>query len=206
MEYFLTPEQIENRFSLLSEELKEVLVSPETSKKIDLISEQAKLSDTDNFSLRFLTGLVILGFVFPKNITGEIKDGLNLEKEKADSISKEILQKIINPLRNDLSVFYQKIAPGNSPVASPPPSPAQEKPAATIPPSKTSPLLKPSFLEAEKQGAGNDSRQTEKTVNYSSEFSTFPLAATEDSTTKQPDKNPLKVNPENTVDLKDLPK
>jgi len=206
MEYSLTPEQIENRFSLLSERLKEVLVSPETSKKINLISGQAKLNDIDNFSLRFLTGLVILGFVFPKNMTGEIQDGLNIGEDKAVFLSKEILQKIINPLRNDLSVFYQKIAPGNLPVASPSSSPAQEKPAVMTPPPKTPPLLKPSFLEAEKQGAGSDSRQTEKTVNYSSEFSTFPLAATEDSTTKQPDKNPLKVNPENTVDLKDLPK
>ncbi len=206
MEYSLTPEQIENRFSLLSEELKEVLVSPETSKKIDLISEQAKLNDIDNFSLRFLTGLVILGFVFPKNITGEIRDGLNIEEDKAVFLSKEILQKIINPLRNDLSVFYQKIAAGSLPDTNPSFSPAQEKPTATIPPPKTSPLLRPTFLGAEEQGAGNDSRRTEKTVNYSSEFSTPTLAATEDSTTKQPDKNPLKVNPENTVDLKDLPK
>lgn len=206
MEYSLTPEQIENRFSLLSERLKEVLVSPETSKKIDLISEQAKLNDIDNFSLRFLTGLVILGFVFPKNITGEIRDGLNIEEDKAVFLSKEILQKIINPLRNDLSVFYQKIAAGNLPVASPSSSPAQEKPAVMIPLPKTPPLLRPTFLEAEKQGAGSDLRQAEKTVNYSSEFSTPTLAATEDSTTKQPDKNPPKVNPENTVDLKDLPK
>jgi hypothetical protein len=206
MEYSLTPEQIENRFSLLSERLKEVLVSPETSQKIDLISEQAKLNDIDNFSLRFLTGLVILGFVFPKNITGEIQDGLNIEKEKADSISKEILQKIINPLKNDLLVFYQKIAAGNLPDTSPSSPPTQEKPAVMTPPPKTPPLLKPSFLEAEKQGAGSDSRQTEKTVNYSSEFSTSPLVSTENPTKGQPDKNPIKVNPENTVDLKDLPK
>jgi hypothetical protein len=205
MEYFLTPEQIENRFSLLPEKLKEVLVSPETSKKINLISEQAKLNDIDNFSLRFLTGLVILGFVFPKNITGEIQDGLNIEREKADSISKEILQKIINPLKSELSLFYQKIAAGNLPDTNSSSSPAQEEPAVMIPLPKTPPLLRPTFLEAEKQGVGGDSRQTEKTVNYSSEFST-PPATTENSTAKQPDKNPLKVNPENTVDLKDLPK
>ena len=206
MKYSLTREQIENRFSLLPEKLKKVLSSPEISKEINLISEQAKLSDIDNFSLRFLTGLVILGFVFPKNITGEIQNGLNIGEDKAVFLSKEILQKIINPLRNDLSVFYQKIAMGNSPVTNLSSSPTQEKPAATIPPPKTSPLLKPSFLEAEKQGAGSDSRQTEKTVNYSSEFSTSPLVATENPTKGQPDKNPLKVNPENTVDLKDLPK
>lgn len=205
MEYFLTPEQIENRFSLLPEKLKEVLVSPETSQKINLISEQAKLNDIDNFSLRFLTGLIILGFVFPKNITGEIQDGLNIEKSRAVLLSKEILQKIINPLKNDLLVFYRKIAPGNLPVASPPSSPAQEE-LAMAPLPKTPPLLRPTFLEAEGQGAGSDLRQTGKTVNYSSEFSTSPLAATDDPAMKQPDKNPPKVNPENTVDLKDLPK
>ena len=91
-------------FRSLPESIKDWLTSPEVSEKFSVIISRANLKEDQELALsRTLLGLVTQ-HLSPDNFTNEISKQLSLDESSAKEIAKDIEEKILKPITNDLLI------------------------------------------------------------------------------------------------------
>ena len=108
MDYSLiTEQQFQKRFDILPDILKDALSSESDIKSVRQICRAHYLNDEEKILIvEQLTGLVILGFVLPDDLSQEISENLHLDKKHVDDIASEIDRKIFSPIKSDLEKVY----------------------------------------------------------------------------------------------------
>lgn len=102
-----TPEQLEEKYQKLPEDLKNALFSVETAKVIDKISKENRFSEKKAENLAVLIGQVLLGVLPPENFEKEIKKKLRLKPETASKISTQINLYLFNLVKESLNKLYK---------------------------------------------------------------------------------------------------
>lgn len=139
-------QQISERWDTLPMSLREALYSPEYGKTIWKIGVEYHLDDRKIGIIVGIAGYVILGFLQPEDVAKEIREGLNLNPEIANSIAREIDRKIFSPIKSDLEKVYSPVAelPEIKPKPKPEPTlPVQPEPEPQPSPEATAGAAKP---------------------------------------------------------------
>lgn len=166
----ITEQKISEKFEGLSQDLKDILSSVNTSIAIENIAIKYQLDDEKNTMLIQLAGLVILGFATFEDMKIEMKEVLEINPQFIPTIADEIHQKIFLPTtvpRPTASPIpsadhYREPAIGpevvdlrrSPPVVNkveplpPPPPPPPPLPSPPLPPPPPPPPLPP-LIEAE---------------------------------------------------------
>jgi hypothetical protein len=113
MDYsLLTEQQIQKRFDSLPKEIKNVLDSKNDIEIVRQICRNHYLDEERTLMVEQLTGLVLLGFVLPDELSREISKNLNLNIKHSADIAAEIDRKIFAPIRSDLEKVYKPLSSG----------------------------------------------------------------------------------------------
>jgi hypothetical protein len=142
-----SPEEVWKLYEKIPEELKEAIFSEETAESIWRICTRNGIEDEKISGVARFTGRVLLGLLPPNELQETLEKELNLEKEVAESVAREIQRYIFYPVRIDLAELYKmeitpptgKITPPVTKVTPPPEevspkkvSPKEEKPSADV--------------------------------------------------------------------------
>ena len=164
MDYLLLTEQkISEKYERLSQDLKDVLSSINTSTTIENIAAKYRLNEEKTTMLIQLVGLVVLGFVNFENIKEEMKETIDINLPIIPLIADEIQQKIFLPIMNSLQKITTEkrlsaaaavpapIAPPMPPTiaapavpVAPAPMTAEPRPASPAMPAAPAPVPQPS--------------------------------------------------------------
>lgn len=98
-----------NRYDLLQENLKDSLFSAQNAEIIRRVCASHHLTEDKTVIIGKIVGYIIMGFIHPEDLAGEIKNALNINPEIAASISREIDRKIFSPIRNDIDKVYSPL-------------------------------------------------------------------------------------------------
>ena len=98
----ITEQKITEKYNGLSQDLKDVLSSADTSAIIENIAVKYQLDEEKIEMLIQLAGLVILGFATFEDMKTEMKENLEINLQFIPSIADEIHQKIFLPIANSL--------------------------------------------------------------------------------------------------------
>ena len=136
-----TNEQKIKLFESLPDELKEVIVSTETTDIIRNIANKHSLMLDQVTEMADEIGLIILGLTKTKDFVKNISERLNIDHNKAFLISEDINKYIISSVRESL----QKVQGGEQELNPPPPTPVIKVPYMT----KPAPVVRevPSLIE-----------------------------------------------------------
>lgn len=102
-----TPEQLEERYQKLPEELKDALFSVETTKLIDRIRKENKFSEKDAEKLAELVGRVLIGILPPKEFEESLKAELGIPAKSAKKIAETINSQVFDPVKESLTKLYK---------------------------------------------------------------------------------------------------
>lgn len=168
-----TQEQLREKFNALPENIQESIISVDTAKIINDISNKYSLHVDQMGKLAEETGLVMLGATRPEEFLDGVKDGLNIPLETAGEIVKEVNEQIFFPIRESLKNVHH-IAPATDPYA-----------VSTAP--KVEPITENKSLATTPGGpAGNPLNLDEKNENlFNSKFSKMFNLPKEETTTEQ---------------------
>ncbi len=101
-----TEKQIQNRWDLLPEELRDAIFSEENNALIDSIGEDYVLTEKQKENLSRIVSDVIFGFISVADAEKQIKEELEVEPEEAADISKRITAKIFAPLKTQIEKIF----------------------------------------------------------------------------------------------------
>ena len=106
----LSEQQISKKFESLPENLKEMLLSPTTFETVRRICWDHYLNTEEKISIvSTTTGKVIMGFLHPDDLRGELQEILGVDIRVAASITREINNKILSPIREEIKKVYTPI-------------------------------------------------------------------------------------------------
>ncbi len=111
-----TIEQIREVFRNLPEEVKEAYSSVETTNAILEIREKYHLHIDQGGILAQEIGYVILGFTKPADFIGILVNKLHVTQAVATGITKDINEKIFNPIKESLKQIHNLENTGNEPL------------------------------------------------------------------------------------------
>jgi hypothetical protein len=130
-----------DRWDTLPDDLREAIFSEVNSDFLWKTCEAEHIPNGKISDVAKVMGYVLMGFLHPEDIAQELKEGLSLDMQTANSIEAALNKRIFAPLRPDIDKVYAPISKLESPsatVASPkiiqdvsvaPPKPAQSLPA-----------------------------------------------------------------------------
>jgi len=141
----------------LPSELREIIVSETSSNIVWKAAENEHLTEEKIVVVSKLVGYVIMGFIHPEDLAGEIKNSLGIDARIAETIASSINVKIFQTIREELEQVYAPATSEenglagmprpvgleeimNTPPLAPVPSPA---PAPQTPEPKKSAILAP---------------------------------------------------------------
>jgi len=141
MDYsLLTEQKISEKYEGLSQDLKNVLSSADTSVIIENIAAKYRLDEEKTTMLIQLVGLVILGFVsFFEDMKEEMKEIIDISPQFIPLIADEIRQKIFSPVINSLQKIITVKRPPTPTPATAIPAPAATPPRPVAPPTASTP-------------------------------------------------------------------
>jgi len=102
-------EELQKLFDLLPDELKEVILSPETGEKIRDICQRHPLHDAEISMLASYIGNILMGILSPSMFLKILKEKHGLDEETAEGIFREVNRFILFPVKNFLAEFYPEI-------------------------------------------------------------------------------------------------
>jgi hypothetical protein len=94
------------RFKEIADEVREAMISEESAANIEKISVNAKLTDDQAGQLASITGLVMLGFLHPRDFIATISEDVGVPMMAARDIAREINDKIFRPVRQQLKELH----------------------------------------------------------------------------------------------------
>ncbi|MEK7546863.1 MAG: hypothetical protein AAB536_01655 [Patescibacteria group bacterium] len=98
--------QLFTRWDALPDSLKEAIASETNSNVVWKAAEDEHLPKEKIVMVSRLAGYVLMGFIHPEDLTGEIKDSLGIDARIASSVANSINTKIFQPLRDELEKIY----------------------------------------------------------------------------------------------------
>lgn len=109
-----TQKELRKLFDTLPQELKDAILSEETAGTIRQICQRNQVKEKDISKVAEIVGNVLMGLLSPKESLISLEKELGLDKEKTQSIFREITRFILFPLKNLLIEFYPetKFVPG----------------------------------------------------------------------------------------------
>jgi hypothetical protein len=129
MEKEYTKEELWKIFEKLPDELKESIFSEKTAESIFNICIRNGIEDERISKVAKYVGRVLMGLLPPNEFQETIERELNLEKEVAKSVRREVEMLIFYPVRTHLEEIYKiEIAPLARPTKITPPPRPEEKP------------------------------------------------------------------------------
>jgi len=105
----LTFEQINNRYDLLPEKLKEAIFSPSIDTAIIRLSQSYRLDNQKISSVAQNVGEILFGFENYKNLASDLQTDLNVDNRLATAIASDIVSKVLSPYRKELETAYSPI-------------------------------------------------------------------------------------------------
>lgn len=112
MEKEYTKEQLWKLYKKLPEELKEAAFSVENAENIESICKRNGIEEEKISKITKFVGQVFLGLLPPNEFQENLEMELNLEKETAKKVAREINRFIFFPVREALEKLYKiEIAP-----------------------------------------------------------------------------------------------
>jgi hypothetical protein len=126
-----TQQQLLERYRKLPGDLKEAIFSVETAEIIQKISKKYGLHIDKMGELASETGLVMLGITHPRDFISNISSRLEISREKATEIAKDINNEIFSKVRENLKNIHgikeekkpETSLPSKPPYPSKPPTP-----------------------------------------------------------------------------------
>lgn len=101
-----TQEQLQKRYETLPDDLKKAIFSVETADIIQKISKKYNLQIDKMGELASETGLLMLGFTFPKDYIKNLSARLGTDIETAKKIAQEINAEIFAPVKEHLKKLH----------------------------------------------------------------------------------------------------
>ncbi len=108
--------KIKEKFKLLPEEVKEAYTSIETTETIIQIRDKYHLHIDQASALAEEMGLVMLGLSKPDEFIGTISARLHVTQMVATGITKDVNEKIFNPIKESLKQIHSLENTGNEPL------------------------------------------------------------------------------------------
>ena len=105
-----TKEQLLELYEKLPEELKEAIFSEETADNIYNISTKNKIEEDKISEIAKYVGFVLFGILPAENFQEILGKELEIGKEAAENIAKEINQLIFHPVKPFLQQLYKETA------------------------------------------------------------------------------------------------
>lgn len=106
----ISQQQALDRWDFLTPDLREALFSEVNSDFIWKLCHTEHLSDDKSLDVAEISGYVVMGFLHPEDLAGELKDALGLAPQTAKAIADGINTRIFTPLRADIDQVYQPIS------------------------------------------------------------------------------------------------
>jgi hypothetical protein len=103
----LTEEQVLQRWDTLPDNLRGLLVSPETSDVVQNICDDQKLSEENLLVVLSATADVLMGFTHPDDVASELIEQIKLDPKIAATIQEGLKVKIFTSLKQTLDVVYK---------------------------------------------------------------------------------------------------
>jgi hypothetical protein len=144
----VTTEQARNRFRTVAPVLQNAIFSVQTAEIIDRIASENHLDDDRSLVLAEVVGWVLLGFIHPEDVAGELQGRASIPSPTATAIASAVTAKIFSPLKTDLDNAYAPVSHeheetafspkiiqdiGPMPGAFPPPAPSPPVPKSSEP-------------------------------------------------------------------------
>jgi len=101
-----TSQQIQDIYETLPQDIKDVLSSEDTAKKLQDISTKHNLHIDQAGSLSDLTTLVMLGITPANEFVGEIKKELEISEPEATALADEVNEQILRDIKASLMKVY----------------------------------------------------------------------------------------------------
>lgn len=108
----ITPTQDKalERWDLLPLSLREALFAESTADFLEKTCQDEHVPQEKIKIVSQIAGYVLLGFIHPEDVAGEIKERLNLDQRTAIDIQNALNQRIFTPLRADIDKAYQPLS------------------------------------------------------------------------------------------------
>ena len=101
-----TPEQLEDKFNLLPENVRKTLTSVHVEEHILSIGRSHKLHVDILDELADETGLVMLGLTHPRNYVEHLSERLGISNDEAVSLARDVNAQIFSPIRESLKKVH----------------------------------------------------------------------------------------------------
>lgn len=153
----ISPQQARQRWDIVSESIRAVMVAPESSLLIEKIGEAEHIPKEKNSEISRIASYVLLGFIHPEEMKQEIQERLGIDPRVAQSIADALQSRLFAPLKSGLQIIYAPITEGPAPLPAmatklveetkkAPPLPAENKMApAPVAPKPTASTSAPSL-------------------------------------------------------------
>ncbi len=106
----LTEQQLQKRLYSLPEKIRDVLNSENNIEFVRKICQNHYLNKEKTLIVEQLTGLILLGFVLPDEMSQEISDKLHIDNKHSNDIVSEINRKIFKPIKIEIETIYSPLA------------------------------------------------------------------------------------------------
>jgi hypothetical protein len=107
--FIVSKQQALDRWDLLSEDLREGLVSSANSDFLWKTCEAEHIPEEKIYTVSKIAGAVLMGFLHPGDVAGEIRDEIGIDIRIATPIAEAIDQRIFVPLRAEIDAVYNPI-------------------------------------------------------------------------------------------------
>ncbi len=113
----VTQAQAQKRFQVLPEAIQDAMFSVKSADIISSVCSQNHLSDEKTAKVSESAGWVLLGFIHPEDLAGEIRDSAGIDIKIATPIADQISTKIFQPLREEIEQIYSPSTEGDEGLA-----------------------------------------------------------------------------------------
>src|SRR5579864_595179 len=103
---YITKDEIRQRWDTLPESLREAIVSEITTDFIWKTCEEEHIPEPKINDVARVASYVLLGFIHPGDLTGELADTLQMNKQVATAIANPIIARIFDPLKTGIDEAY----------------------------------------------------------------------------------------------------
>jgi hypothetical protein len=105
-------QQALERWDILPDEIREVLVSENSTEIIERITKEEHIAEEKISKISRISGYVFMGFLHPEETVRELQEALQIDIKIAENISKALNTRLFAPYKNQLEKIYASIMQG----------------------------------------------------------------------------------------------
>lgn len=103
-----TKDQLHDAFDQLPQEIREAIVSVDTSEKVQTIAKKHSLHIDQTGELGEEIGFAMMGLTHPTEFVKNIKDRLEIDNKIAEDIASDVNEEIFLPIKSSLQKMHDK--------------------------------------------------------------------------------------------------